>query len=149
MSILPLQVTSNVQTSLRTFLQTDEWTEPHSFVCNFCQSYQPASIDHEISKVGSYLVLQLKRFLRHHGKFIKDIKKVQRSFFSNLGFLSRTFMTHGTAEEEEGYLFDSYHFNPLHRHLDISWVITAESSPLHIASSWTQTGNLWFPSASR
>ena len=36
-----------------------------------------------------------------------------------------------------------YHFHPLHRHLDISWAITAESSPLHIASSRTQTGNLW------
>ena len=42
-----------------------------------------------------------------------------------------------------------YHFYLLHRHLHISWVITAESSPLHIASSWTRTGNLWFPSASR
>ena len=41
-----------------------------------------------------------------------------------------------------------YYFNPLHRHLDISWAITAESSPLHIASSRTQTGNLWFPSSS-
>ena len=27
--------------------------------------------------------------------------------------------------------------------------ITAENSPLHIASSWTRTGNLWFLSASR
>ena len=36
-----------------------------------------------------------------------------------------------------------YHFYSLHRHLDISWVITAESSPLHLASSRTQTGNLW------
>ena len=42
-----------------------------------------------------------------------------------------------------------YHFYLLHRHLDISWAITAESSPLHIASSQTLTGNLWFPSASR
>ena len=42
-----------------------------------------------------------------------------------------------------------YHFHPLHRHLDISRAITAESSPLHIASSRTRTGNLWFPSASR
>ena len=36
-----------------------------------------------------------------------------------------------------------YHFHPLHKHLDISWAITAESSPLHIASSRTQTGKLW------
>ena len=42
-----------------------------------------------------------------------------------------------------------YHFHPLHRHLDISRAITAESSPLHIASSRTRTGNFWFPSASR
>ena len=41
-----------------------------------------------------------------------------------------------------------YHFHPLHRHLDISRAITAESSPLHIGSSRTRTGNLWFPSAS-
>ena len=41
-----------------------------------------------------------------------------------------------------------YHFHPLHRHLDISRAITAESSPLHIASSWTRTGNLWFMSKS-
>ena len=38
--------------------------------------------------------------------------------------------------------------HPLHRHLDISRAITAESSPLRVASSWTQTGKLWFPSAS-
>ena len=30
------------------------------------------------------------------------------------------------------YLTPLYHFHPLHRHLDISRAITAESSPLHI-----------------
>ena len=35
-----------------------------------------------------------------------------------------------------------YHFHPLHRHLNISRAITAESSPLHIASSRTRTRNL-------
>ena len=39
--------------------------------------------------------------------------------------------------------------HPLHRNLDISQAITAESSPLHIGSSRTQSRNLWFPSASR
>ena len=42
-----------------------------------------------------------------------------------------------------------YYFHPLHGHLDISRMIAADSSPLHIASSRTRTGNLWFPSASR
>ena len=37
----------------------------------------------------------------------------------------------------------------LYRHLRISRAITAEGSPLHIGSSRTRTGNLWFPSASR
>ena len=41
-----------------------------------------------------------------------------------------------------------YHFHPLHRHLDISRTITAESSPLHVASSRTRTRNHWFPSTS-
>ena len=35
-----------------------------------------------------------------------------------------------------------YQFQPLHRHLDISRVITAKSSPLHKASSRIRTENL-------
>ena len=57
-----------------------------------------------------------------------------------------------TGQQGKGdgiYLTPLYHFHPLHRHLDISRAITAESSPLHIAGSRTRTGNLWFPSASR
>ena len=38
-----------------------------------------------------------------------------------------------------------YHLHPLHRHLEISRAITANSSPLHIGSSRTRTGNLCFP----
>ena len=41
------------------------------------------------------------------------------------------------------------HFHPLHIHLNISQAITAKGSPLHIASSLTPTGNLWFLSAIR
>ena len=37
-----------------------------------------------------------------------------------------------------------YHFHPLHRHLDNSRTITAESSPLRISSSRIRAGNLWF-----
>ena len=57
----------------------------------------------------------------------------------------------GLQEKGEGItLTPHYHFHPLHRHLDISRAITTESSPsLHIDSSRTRTGNLWFPSASR
>ena len=41
-----------------------------------------------------------------------------------------------------------YHFYTLYRHLHISQAITAESSPLHIASSWTRSKNLWLLSTS-
>ena len=67
--------------------------------------------------------------------------------FFYLGFVSRTFTIH-TQQQGKGegiYLISLYYFHPLHRHLDISRAITAESSTLHIASSRTQTGNLWFP----
>ena len=64
-------------------------------------------------------------------------------YFFYLGFCSRTFTNHRTAGEGEGIsLTPHYHFHPLHRHLDISRAITAESSPLHIASNRTRTRNL-------
>ena len=40
-------------------------------------------------------------------------------------------------------------FPPASQKLDISRVITAESSPLHITSGRNKTGNLWFPITSR
>ena len=48
----------------------------------------------------------------------------------------------GLHGKGEGILLTPhYHVHPLHRHFDIDWVITAESSPLHIASSRIWTGN--------
>ena len=67
--------------------------------------------------------------------------------FFYLGFLAQAFMIHRTAGVREAIsLTPIYHVHLLHRHLDISWAITAESSPLHIGSSQARTGNLWFPS---
>ena len=66
------------------------------------------------------------------------------------GFLSRTLTNHRTVGEGEGIsLSPRYHFHSLHRHLGISKKISAESPPLHISSSQTRTGNLWFPRSSR
>ena len=39
------------------------------------------------------------------------------------------------VKEEAISLYPFYHFHPFHRHLDISWVITAKSSPLRTAGS--------------
>ena len=35
-----------------------------------------------------------------------------------------------------------YHLYPLHGHVCVSWTITAENSPLHIASVRTRTENI-------
>ena len=72
-------------------------------------------------------------------------------FFSTIwGFFEEYSLITGEQEKEEAPSLTSvYHFHPFPKRLDISRAITADSSPLHIASSRTQTGNLWFPSVSR
>ena len=63
-------------------------------------------------------------------------------FVFHLAFLSRIFTIHRTPGKGGGYLFISFlPILPLHRPLDISWVIAAESSPLCIADSRNQTWN--------
>ena len=70
-------------------------------------------------------------------------------FFFFLSGFSFTTIHESQGKGEGISLTPHYHFHPLHRHLDLSRAITADSSPLRIASSRTRTGNLWFPSASR
>ena len=53
------------------------------------------------------------------------------------------FQVHSHSTRQQGkretiYITPLYHFHPLHRHLDISRAVTAESSPLHIAGSRTR-----------
>ena len=78
------------------------------------------------------------------------IKHLNYIFFFYCGFLSPLFTNHRAAGKGKGIsLTPHHHFHPLYKHLDISRAITVESSPLHIGSSWTRTGNLWFPNANR
>ena len=61
-------------------------------------------------------------------------------FFCCLSFLSRTFTNHKAAGERRGYLFNfSLPLLLASQTLIHSRAITAESLPLHIASSRTQT----------
>ena len=89
-------------------------------------------------------------FPRDYQAFVLDINsKVFFFFFSIWVFFHEHSRFTGQQGKGEGiYLTPLCHFHPLHRHLDISRAIAAESSPLHIAGSRTRTGNLWFPSAS-
>ena len=91
--------------------------------------------------------------LRHEGfktLFIHHTKSLtccntELAFFFYLAFLSRIFTIYRQQLKEEAIsLYPFYHFHPLHRHLDISWVIAAESSPLRIAGSRNRTWNLWY-----
>ena len=107
---------------------------------------------HNILKGKDSLTNRQKNMLRNDREYLKNISK----HLKNLKKISIWVFFHehsrftGQQGKEEGiYLSPLYHFHPLHRHLDISQAITAESSPLHIGGSRTRTGNLWFPSASR
>ena len=83
--------------------------------------------------------------------FVSYFRQVYNFFFFSIRvFFHEHSRITGLQGKGEGISFTPlYHFHPLHRHLDISRAITAESSPLHKASSRTRTGNLWSPSASR
>ena len=68
-------------------------------------------------------------------------------FFFFFFFLSRTFTIDRKFGEAWGISLTHFcHFLPLQRHLEINRIIITESSPLHIMSSRTQTGCLYFPS---
>ena len=71
-------------------------------------------------------------------------------FFFYVGFFHEHSRITGLQGKGEGISLTPHdHFHQLHRHLDISRAITADSSLLHIATSRSRTGNLWFSSVSR
>ena len=78
----------------------------------------------------------------HSESLFLDVVK-QNSLFFYLDFLSQIFTIHRTAGKWEAIsLYPFCNFHSLHRHLDISQVIAAESSPLCKAGSRTGSGNL-------
>ena len=142
------------------FLESPFQHHPDLVILHKYQSLLKQSFKHNSVHMPSLNLAHTLSFKPRFHMFIIDgyDRKSKRFFFFIclfvfcLGFLSRPFMNHRTAEEGGGHFFNSslpYHFHPLHRHLDINRAISAESSPLHIGSSWTCTGSPWFPSASR
>ena len=70
-------------------------------------------------------------------------------FFCQLGFITQNSQFTGKQEKSETIsLTPIYLFHPLQRKLDINRTIIAGSSNQYIASSWSQTKNLWFTCAS-
>ena len=99
-------------------------------------------ISNEIKK--QYTKWSKWKFLSILSLFLKESPSLKvsevnvRRFFLYLGFLSRIFTIRRTAGERGSYFFKpSLPLSPA-PHIDISQVITAESSPLHVASSWNR-----------
>ena len=125
-----------------TKISTGNWERGSNFKCltNIWECLWPRS--YTIKPEKSYCTISRGRQ--------PEVLLRKGAFFSIWVF----FHEHSRLTEQQGkgegiYLTPPHHFRPLHRHLDISWVIAAESSPLHIAGGRNRTGNLWFPSASR
>ena len=96
---------------------------------------------------------RVKTLFTHHTPKVCPLYRVvkQNSLFFSICVFSHenSRFTGQQGKREAISLYPFYHFHSPHRHLDISRVIDAESSPLLIAGSWIRTGNLLFPNASR
>ena len=89
---------------------------------------------------------------RHRTRFYRAKKILKRVSRLNLTFFSIWVFFHEhsrfTGQHGRGRLFLSL-LSITSTRLYISRAIIEGNSPLHIASSRTRTGNLWFPSANR
>ena len=65
-------------------------------------------------------------------------------FFLYVFFHGYSWFTGQQVKRKTMSLYRFYHFHPLQRHSDFSWVITAESSPLGITGIRNRTWNLWY-----
>ena len=76
-SLLQLAMSNSIQTALNSSLQAETFSGDNPVCCNFYFPLKSAFAVPAFSKVGRYLVIQLKRFVSHHNQVIKDIKHVQ------------------------------------------------------------------------
>ena len=65
-----------IQRSLNAYLESHFLSDKNEFFCNICSSNNQALADQEISKVGDYLIIQVKRFLVFNQAVTKDISKI-------------------------------------------------------------------------
>ena len=71
--LLQLAVSMSIQTSIDLFLNSEVLTNDNMYFCKFCDSLQPAILEHKFCQLGHYLIIQLKRF---SNGLIKDIQHV-------------------------------------------------------------------------
>ena len=120
-----------------------KWFSENHFQANTSKSHVLLSTDQHVQiKIGAAQI--------EYSSSVEKSLGVTIFFFFSIGVFfhehSRITVLQGKGDGIS--LTPHQHFYPLHRHLDISHMIIAESSPLHIVSSRNRTGNLWFPSTS-
>ena len=72
-----MPVASSIQVAVNLFLKAEELQGNNRYFCNFCSSLQPATLEHEITKIGDILIVHLKRFSNFGSSVIKDIRPVK------------------------------------------------------------------------
>ena len=76
-TIFQLPVANTVQFSVDLFLTPEHLSGDNSFFSNYYSSLQPAIIEHCFSRIGQFLIIQLKRFVNFQGTVTKDINMVK------------------------------------------------------------------------
>lgn len=76
-NILQVPVSKSVQEAVNFFLKTEELEGNNMYFCNFCSSLQPASLEHEFTRIGDILIVHLKRFSNFGESVTKDIRPVK------------------------------------------------------------------------
>ena len=57
-------------------LKSEELSDEASYFCNTCSAHKTAYVEHTFSKLGQYLIVQIKCFDQQKSAFRKNIQKV-------------------------------------------------------------------------
>ena len=74
--ILQLPISDSVQNSITSFLRPEELNGSNLYFCNVCSALQPAVLEHHFSRIGTFLIVHLKRFLNLSDAVTKDTNLV-------------------------------------------------------------------------
>ena len=73
---MQIPVKANIQSSINSFLTAETLSGENAYFCNFCNSYESALISCKLSSVGTFLILQTKRFLQNGSAMVKQLQKI-------------------------------------------------------------------------
>ena len=74
--IISLPLTNSITSSVKTFLKPEELRDNNRWFCNVCNSLQDSVRDCRFTNCGTFLILQLNRYVNAGGNVFKDSRKV-------------------------------------------------------------------------